>query len=662
MHKTTLVAALLVASVSAQQSSQQKLHPYLQEQVAKADGQTMLPVYFVIGDRLGYDHWFPRVWSMDIEQRRATVVRELREHAERTQADLLVYLRAELQAGNAADLSSNWLGNFVKVRATPLTVLTAASIAAVSEVWYDHVPPREQVEDADPLQLPTPAARSADLPAAAPAAACLPLPPRNPGNGPTAVKADRVWAFGFEGQGVIVLNADSGIDTAPSFHTDLIQRVWVNTGEIPGNGIDDDNNGYIDDINGWNFGANNNNLNDSGGHGSNTAGCIVADGSCDGVTYGIAPSARLITGALGGESSQWDAIQYAITMGAHTQTSSHSYKSNFNPPPNYKMHRDVGTNSLAAGLIRTNSTSNDGSLCGSGSDPRRRPINISAPGNLPPPYLDPNQTLRGQLGGVLGVAAWNFTSNALMSYSPCGPFAWHLADLQVNVPAYPVANWDPANHNDYPYAGGSQQGLLKPDVSSPTGTRTTSSAPCSFTTFSGTSNATPVANGVLVLWKGANMSLTPEDIAMIVHQTASDRGSVAGKENNWGAGVIDAEAGLFRALCVHRVNGQPAWDVQHSLASGAMAMAIDGVPSSVAAILIGLQRQSVPFGPVNVGVGSVFATLWAGLTNAAGDASASIPANPALAGLTFYSQGFLWDQTHTNRILDSNVIEIRVVP
>lgn len=52
------------------------------------------------------------------------------------------------------------------------------------------------------------------------------------------------------GQTVIVAVIDSGIDIE---HEDLKNVVWINTGEIPGNGIDDDGNGYIDDIHGWNF-------------------------------------------------------------------------------------------------------------------------------------------------------------------------------------------------------------------------------------------------------------------------------------------------------------------------------------------------------------------------------------------------------------------------
>jgi len=49
---------------------------------------------------------------------------------------------------------------------------------------------------------------------------------------------------------VIVAVIDSGVDIK---HEDLAKNVWVNTDEIPGNGIDDDNNGYVDDVNGWNF-------------------------------------------------------------------------------------------------------------------------------------------------------------------------------------------------------------------------------------------------------------------------------------------------------------------------------------------------------------------------------------------------------------------------
>lgn len=53
-----------------------------------------------------------------------------------------------------------------------------------------------------------------------------------------------------QGQSVVVAVIDSGVDIE---HEDLVDNVWVNVDEIPNNGIDDDRNGYVDDVNGWNF-------------------------------------------------------------------------------------------------------------------------------------------------------------------------------------------------------------------------------------------------------------------------------------------------------------------------------------------------------------------------------------------------------------------------
>jgi cell wall-associated protease len=74
------------------------------------------------------------------------------------------------------------------------------------------------------------------------------------------VSAERVYNTLLKGRPsrtVIVAVIDSGIDI---FHEDLKDVIWTNPGEIPGNGIDDDKNGYIDDVHGWNFigGANGN--------------------------------------------------------------------------------------------------------------------------------------------------------------------------------------------------------------------------------------------------------------------------------------------------------------------------------------------------------------------------------------------------------------------
>lgn len=68
------------------------------------------------------------------------------------------------------------------------------------------------------------------------------------------ISLDKAYEFikskNLKGKEVIVAVIDSGIDT---LHEDLKPVLWRNPGEIPGNGIDDDNNGYVDDVYGWNF-------------------------------------------------------------------------------------------------------------------------------------------------------------------------------------------------------------------------------------------------------------------------------------------------------------------------------------------------------------------------------------------------------------------------
>ena len=73
-------------------------------------------------------------------------------------------------------------------------------------------------------------------------------------NGYYGISLDKAYEFikskNLKSKTVIVAIIDSGIDT---IHEDLKAVLWKNPGEIPGNGIDDDKNGYIDDIYGWNF-------------------------------------------------------------------------------------------------------------------------------------------------------------------------------------------------------------------------------------------------------------------------------------------------------------------------------------------------------------------------------------------------------------------------
>ena len=645
----TLVISCGAAEPALAQGAERGLiHDYLEQKLDEAEPADKLPVYFVMADQLRYEHWFPRINMMHVDQRRELVVAELKDHARRTQSDLLTELRRRERDGSVVGVRSIWIGNFVRCAATPDAVRQLSRMPGLHEVRYDAAWPADQVQD---VIVPSPAPRFSTPTNVATTVS----------NGVTNTRADQVWALGYRGQGVLAMNIDTGANIN---HGDLIERRWVNRGEIPGNGIDDDDNGYIDDIHGFNF-FDNNNVLTSGPleHGTMTAGVMVADGRCSGMVTGQAPEGKVMFGAVGaccpqsgpvnpaGEAAQWEAVQYGIDNGAHVQTSSHSYKNSFTPPPNYLMHRIVGDNSLAAGFIRCNSTSNNGQVANQPGNAARIPFNVSSPGNIPCPYIDPKQELIGRKSGVVGCGGHNVNSNILEAYSPLGPFAWHLDDVQAVI-SYPRANWA-SWMNDYPWFGGSRQGLLKPDITGPTNTQSIGYAGgCGVGGVSGTSNSTPRVAGTMILWKGANMSLKPEDTAMIAHQTAIPTGYKPGKESGWGAGRVNALAGLYLALCTHRVNGEPAWSIDHK-AGTPLYVEVDTLPNHPTVIAMLGSRS----GPV------LAEKLYSGSSGSTGDVRVKINVPPGAAGKVFYTQCFTAsDIAGADGRLKSNVIEIRIVP
>lgn len=139
------------------------------------------------------------------------------------------------------------------------------------------------------------------------------------------IGAEDAWAL-YDGgsRDVVVALVDTGTDYT---HADLEGRIWVNEDEIPGNGVDDDGNGYIDDVYGWNFysGSNQVYTGSEDSHGTHGAGTIAAHADNDIGIAGIVRSDHvkvMAVKALGG----WDgsgstasiirAIQYAEANGA----------------------------------------------------------------------------------------------------------------------------------------------------------------------------------------------------------------------------------------------------------------------------------------------------------------------------------------------------------
>jgi subtilisin family serine protease len=198
------------------------------------------------------------------------------------------------------------------------------------------------------------------------------------------------------------------IDTGAQLdHPDLAANLWTNTKEIPGNGIDDDHNGFVDDVHGYNFVAKNGNPTDDNGHGTNVAGIIGARGNnktgvagvawqaklmivkvlgadgtgnvydvAAGIRYAVANGAKIINLSMAGPDDD-PALEAAITQasdaGVLVVAAAGNSSSNLDTTPAYPA------SSPAANVISVASTDQDGALAG-GSSYGAHTVDISAPG------------------------------------------------------------------------------------------------------------------------------------------------------------------------------------------------------------------------------------------------------------------------------------------
>jgi len=138
------------------------------------------------------------------------------------------------------------------------------------------------------------------------------------------IDATEAWDL-QTGTDVVIAVIDTGVDYN---HPDLRNNVWTNPGEIANNGRDDDGNGFVDDIRGWDFVNNDNNPMDDNQHGTHVAGILAAEGNNSTGVSGVNWKARIMpvkfmaANGSGSTAAAIRAIQYAVANGAKVSNNS----------------------------------------------------------------------------------------------------------------------------------------------------------------------------------------------------------------------------------------------------------------------------------------------------------------------------------------------------
>jgi subtilisin family serine protease len=147
----------------------------------------------------------------------------------------------------------------------------------------------------------------------------------DPDTAGAGIDAAHAWAIATGDSQTVVAVIDTGVDYA---HPDLVANIWTNPGETPGDLVDNDHNGLVDDVHGWDFCNEDNDPADGHGHGTHVAGTLAATGDNGAGVVGVAWSAKIMAikflsdQGFGYNSDAVEAVGYAALMGARLSNNS----------------------------------------------------------------------------------------------------------------------------------------------------------------------------------------------------------------------------------------------------------------------------------------------------------------------------------------------------
>jgi subtilisin family serine protease len=336
------------------------------------------------------------------------------------------------------------------------------------------------------------------------------------GWGVDRINAPQVWQQGITGTGALVAVIDTGVNYD---HPDLRNRMWQSGDPgLP--------------LHGFNFERDKPDPRDHDGHGTACAGIVAGDGT-RGTKTGVAPGATIMALKIGdSEDQMMQAVEFAALHDADVISMSVTWKVD----PDNERWRLQCERLLELGICHANSGAH--SLV-------PLPNNIGAPGNCPPPWLNPAMPLRKGKSSAVTCGATN-CHDELSPFSGKGPVAWSTVPF-----------------NDYPFNGDGNPGLMKPDICAPADTPScnltfgVTPSPSDYASLRGTSAATPHLAGCMALLvqatKQRGLDPDPARILEALERTADPVvGQTKKKENNFGAGRVN----VFEA---HKFGKDQGW-------------------------------------------------------------------------------------------------------